>query len=301
MMKTIISSLVLCVSAANIFAQGCSDAGLCTTPSFKQAYGMESAEGDNRLTLGFSFGAADYDISVFGGNLGYSRRLNERWSIDAEVTFLGQNGNDISVMGPGDIFLNLNHKFSEKFTFTSGVKFPLTKGNKIEDGKNLPMDYQSSLGTLDILAGIIYQLDHWEFALGFQFPLVQNENAFFPNQYDAESILSTIQATNMFERKSDVVLRITRPIEMSEKFTFTPGLLPIYHIAQDEYTDIDGIVQSIDGSNGVTLNGTLFMDYKIGDAGLLQLSIGFPFIVRDARPDGLTRSFVFGVAYAKSF
>ena len=81
----------------------------------------------------------------------------------------------------------------------------------------------------------------------------------------------------------------------------TPGLLPIYHLAEDKFTDIDGVVKSIEGSSGLTLNGTLYFEFMIGDAGFLEMSVGFPFVVREARPDGLTRSFVFGVAYKQSF
>ena len=83
--------------------------------------------------------------------------------------------------------------------------------------------------------------------------------------------------------------------------TITPGLLPIFHLGEDEYTDVDGVVQSIAGSDGLTLNGTVFLDYQLGSGNALEFSIGFPFIVREARPDGLTRSFVLGIGYAKGF
>jgi hypothetical protein len=33
----------------------------------------------------------------------------------------------------------------------------------------------------------------------------------------------------------------------------------------------------------------------------LAFSLGFPFVVREARPDGLTRSFVFGIGFSKIF
>lgn len=297
----IISCFLLVIALADMNAQGCSDAGLCTIEPLKPIGVLENTEALNKLNFGLSMGVADYNIAVYGGALGYSRTFSEQWSVDSKITFLSQGGNDIAVAGPGDIFLNLNYKPSQKFAISMGAKIPLMKADKVEDGLPLPMDYQSSLGTLDFLGGITYNMENWQFALGVQIPLEQNDNAFLADLYDPESPLSEIQSTNQFKRQADILLRISRPIVVNEKMTIIPGLLPIYHLGEDEYTDVDGVVQSIAGSDGLTLNGTLFLDYQLGSDNALEFSIGFPFIVREARPDGLTRSFVLGIGYAKRF
>ncbi|MBK9106460.1 MAG: hypothetical protein IPL92_18330 [Saprospiraceae bacterium] len=284
-----------------IHAQGCSDAGLCKIDVLKPDPENPLLKHDNKVNAGLSIGAADYGITVFGGSVGYSRKLGEQWSLDTKLTLLSQRGNDIAVMGPGDIFANVNYKASQKFTLTAGVKIPLMKADRAKDGLPLPMDYQSSLGTLDLLTGIRYNTEKWQWALAVQIPLHQNDNAFFSGLYDTLSPLHEIQTTNAFERKADIMLHVSRTIEMSEKVTITPGLLPIYHVAEDEYTDIDGIQYPIAGSDGLTLNGTIFVDVKTGATGNLEFDLGFPFIVRDARPDGLTRGFVFGVSYSYAF
>lgn len=281
--------------------QGCSDAGLCTIEHFKPFPGMENAEDPNKISFGLTMGVADYDIAIYGGGLGYSRTFSDKWSVDSKITFLSQGGNDIAVSGPGDVFLNLNYKASQRVTISMGAKIPLTKADKMDNGLPLPMDYQSSLGTLDFLGGISYTMDNWLFAFGFQMPLDQNENAFFSDLYAPDSPLSSIQTTNKFQRSADVLLRVSRPISVNDKMTITPGLLPIWHLGEDEFTDIDGVVKSIAGSDGLTLNGTVFLDYRLSPGNALEFSIGFPFIVREARPDGLTRSFVFGLGYAKRF
>lgn len=289
------------VSGMNVHAQGCSDAGLCTIDALKPAASSSDMQRSSKVSGGFSVGGADYGITVFGGNLGYSGRFTERWSLDSRVTFLSQSGNDVGVTGPGDVFLNVNYTISQKFILTAGTKIPLTKADKKFDGLPLPMDYQSSLGTVDLLAGIKFNPERWQWALAVQVPLKQNENAFFPEVYDTTSLISTIQATNGFHRQADILLHVSRTFEMSDKITFTPGLLPIYHVAEDSYTDIDGIIKDIDGSDGLTLNGTVFIDVELDDVSTLEFSLGFPFIVRDARPDGLTRSFVFGAGYSAEF
>ena len=282
-------------------AQGCSDAGLCKIDVLKPDPENPLLKHDNKVNAGLSIGAADYGITVFGGNVGYSRKFGEQWSIDTKLTFLSQRGNDISVMGPGDIFANINYKVSQKLTLTAGTKIPLMKADRAHDGLPLPMDYQSSLGTFDLLGGIRYNPEKWQWALAVQIPLKQNDNAFFSGLYDTLSPLHEIQTTNAFERKADIMLHVSRTIELSDKVTITPGLLPIYHVAEDEYTDIDGLQYAIEGSDGLTLNGTIFIDMNMGATGNLEFDLGFPFIVRDARPDGLTRGFVFGVSYSYAF
>jgi hypothetical protein len=96
-------------------------------------------------------------------------------------------------------------------------------------------------------------------------------------------------------------MRISYPISLRENIIFTPGLLPIYHLGEDEYTDMDGMVKSIQGSDGLTLNATLFMDIALSLSSSLELNVGFPFIVRDTRPDGLTRGYVMGAEYGIRF
>lgn len=285
----------------NVIAQGCSDAGVCTIDVFKPSVKAGPATYRNTLEGGLSVGAADYGINAFGGSLGYSHDFSDVWSIDSKFTFLSQSGNDISVMGPGDLFVNLNYDLSETFTVSAGTKIPFTQADKEYDGLPLPMDYQSSLGTLDVLAGIRFNPQHWQWALAAQVPVKQNNNQFFPGLYPPGSGLDSIQTTNAFKRKSDVLLHVSRTFDLNEKLTFTPGLMPIYHLGEDEYTDIDGVRKKITGSDGLTLNATLYADIKTGDHGKLQFSLGFPVIVRDARPDGLTRSFVFATGYSYLF
>lgn len=304
--KTItIKLLLLCALVLTTFSglrsQGCSDAGLCTIDALKPAPGSPEAQPNNKLEAGFSFGAADYDINAFGGYLGYSRRFGQSWSVDAKMTFLGQSGNDISVSGAGDIFANVNYALSQTFTLTAGAKIPLNKADRELDGLALPMDYQSSLGSLDVLAGIRYNPEKWQMALAVQIPVAQNENRFFPELYPPGTTLNTIQATNAFKRQADILFHISRTFDLTDKLTLTPGLLPIYHVGEDEFTSIDGIEQPIAGSDGLTLNATVFFDLALGESGSLEFNLGFPLVVREARPDGLTRSFVFGAGYQYAF
>ncbi len=58
---------------------------------------------------------------------------------------------------------------------------------------------------------------------------------------------------------------------------------------------------TLEGSEGLTLNGNLMINYALATNQLFQLSLATPFVTRDLRPDGLTRSFVLGLEYIVKF
>lgn len=280
-------------------SQGCSDAGFCTLNSFKPDAGTPVAA--NQIKIGGSFGGADNAISVVGGYLEYNRQFGAKFSLDAKLTALGQSGNGISAFGLSDLYVNANLSPRAGLHFTLGAKIPLADGNAANDNLPLPMDYQASLGTFDLIAGAGYDISQLQLVVALQQPLTQNNNAFFAEDYPAGSPLRNIQTTNKFQRAGDVLLRVSYPFHLGQKLTLTPSLLPIYHLTNDKFTDKQGIEREIDGSQGLTLNGNLYFDYAISASSALQLNAGLPFVVRDARPDGLTRSFVANLEYRFKF
>ena len=108
-MRQFILFIIFIAAALELQAQGCSDAGVCKLGSLKPDPNYTKVQHDNLLDAGFSVGAADYGVTVFGGHIGYSRQFGENWSIDTKATFLSQNGNEVSVIGLGDIFANINY------------------------------------------------------------------------------------------------------------------------------------------------------------------------------------------------
>ncbi len=279
--------------------QGCSDAGFCTINSFKPNQSDSIAEVKSQLKAGASFGGADHSISIFAIYLEYNRKLNERIEADAKITSLSQTGNDIAAFGLSDIYLNTTYAICKKAKLTAGVKIPLTNGNRIKDDLPLPMDYQSSLGTFDLIFGLAYNFKNFQLVAAMQQPLTQNKSEFISEAYPENSPLRGFQSTNEYKRSGDVLLRLSYPVKMNKKLVITPSLLPIYHLLNDKYTDTMGIEKSIDGSQGLTLNGNLYFDYHTSTKSALQLSLGVPLVVRDARPDGLTRHFVMNLEFLK--
>ena len=185
--------------------------------------------------------------------------------------------------------------------FIIGTKIPLMDGNRIKDNLSLPMDYQSSLGTFDIIAGIGYEIYNIQFMAALQQPLIQNKNEFIAESYPSDSKLSTFQSTKEYTRSGDILLRVSYPINLGSKVILTPSILPIYHLGNDKYVDSNGAEKEITGSQGLTLNGNLYFDFIINHRNSIQLNAGMPFVVRDVRPDGLTRHFIVNVEYKVKF
>lgn len=286
----------------NTNGQGCSDAGFCTITSL-QPGGLETTKMQpvNQLTAGISNGKADYDISIWSAYITYSRQLNEKLGMDVKLTFLRQHSDVATSSGLSDIFATANYAVNKNMQLIAGIKLPVTNGNKKKGGLPLPMDFQTSLGTTDLILGMGYKIHKMEWALALQQPLTQNKNTFLSSRYTMESPLYNFQSTNKYIRKGDVLLRVSYPVTLKEKWTLIPGVLPIYHLANDEYTDAAGQKKEIPGSKGLTLNATMFLQYAINKNNLVALSAGTPLAARDTRPDGLTRKYVVALEYKCRF
>ncbi len=279
--------------------QGCSDAGFCSMSSFKPQV-KQGTKYHDRLRIGFTTGKADNDIFITGQYLELNKSISDQFSVDTRISSMSQSGNSVSAFGLSDIYINGNYK-PGKISLTLGAKIPLNPADRDKNNLPLPMDYQSSLGTFDLLAGVGFTIKKIQITTALQQPLTQNKNRFMASDYPNNSPLQEFQSTSRFERKGDILLRLSYPLNLGTKLVFTPGLLSIYHLGTDNYRDNAGIKKEITGSDGLTLNSNLFFDYAINNRQGIQLSIGAPFLVRDTRPDGLTRKFVAGLEYSIRF
>lgn len=299
-------SFLLLLGCNTVKGQGCSDAGFCTVHSLKPTNQNDSGKVfKNAITLGFSHGLGDFKIKVSTPYVEYSRFFSDRWSINLKLVYLMANGELAKTNGFSDVYVNVNHSFSQRFKATLGLKVPLNDGNLQSDGKSLPMNYQTSLGTFDLIAGLsYYPLTNLGLTFAVQQPLNQNNNQFeregthlfIPTKRDL------YPPTRGYHRKGDILFRLNYRLELiKNKLELTPSVLPIYHLGEDTYLDNEGNRNSIEGSQGLTLNGTLFLLYHLNKRNAIELNFGTPFIARKARPDGLTRKYVLGLEYKVRF
>jgi hypothetical protein len=295
-MKKIFILLLLVFITTFSSAQGCSDAGIC---SIGNSFQSSEKEFKNNIEISAIFGAGEADVTYFSPYISYGRKVNERFSWSTKVTFSAASGSFGTRAAFGDAFLVGNYTFIAKnntqWSALLGSKIPFTTANLKINGFSLPLDYQSSLGTFDLFLGTNLKYKKWDFNAALQVPVFNNNK----NSYFAEYAgTDDFPTTNLFERKADALFRTTYTIKTpNSKFTFKPNVLFIDHLGEDSFENIFGKRESIKGSNGLTLNGNLITNYKINKQNNIELSLAAPFVVRDSRPDGLTRSFVLGLQY----
>ena len=283
-----------------ISAQGCSDAGIC---SINKGFTDEKEQFKNSLEYASIYSLGEADVQYLSHYISYTKRFNERFAFTSKVTLSTANGSFGTRTQFGDAFLIGNYTFKEKnskqWSTLLGLKFPFTASNLKINGYSLPLDYQSSLGTVDAFVGTNLHYKQWDFNAALQIPVVNlNKNSYF-SEYSGTS---DFPSTNLFERKPDALLRATYLVTVPKsKFSFKPNVLFIYHLGEDSYENIFGQRESIKGSDGLTVNGNLLSTYRINQQNQIELSIASPFVVREVRPDGLTRSLVLGLQYQYSF
>jgi hypothetical protein len=282
------------------WSQGCSDAGIC---SINKGFTDEKEQFKNKLEYASIYSLGEADVQYLSHYISYTKRFNERFAFTSKVTLSTANGSFGTRTQFGDAFLIGNYTFKEKkqkqWSALLGVKFPFTASNLKINGYSLPLDYQSSLGTVDAFVGTNLHYKQWDFNAALQIPVVNlNKNSYFVEY----SGTTDFPSTNLFERKPDALLRATYMVTVPKsKFSFKPNVLFIYHLGEDSYENIFGQRESIKGSDGLTVNGNLLSTYHINKQNQLELSIASPFVVREVRPDGLTRSLVLGLQYQYSF
>ncbi|MDI9319254.1 MAG: hypothetical protein QM530_02155 [Phycisphaerales bacterium] len=304
MTKTIIFSFSILFSQ-QLAAQGCSDAGFCTIGSFRNHSSAQRDSLKQKFTVLLGNGIGDECVYVMTPSFQYDNRLTEQWSLQAKVTTNFASGNLASLSGLGDLYLAssymLKSKAKWKYTLTAAFKIPLNSGDLKVNSKPLPMLYQSSLGTFDFIGGLTLSNSHWVISAAIQQPLTgANKNTFLPSKWTATEAQKYIPS-NAFKRKTDGLIKATYRFKSAKKWDISAGVLAIYHFGKDAYTDATDKVVELNGSDGLTLNATSIFYYTINPKMLLGLSVAAPFVVREIRPDGLTRAFVLSPEFVFKF
>ncbi|QTE39805.1 hypothetical protein J3L18_12380 [Mucilaginibacter gossypii] len=309
-MKTIYLFAIAMVIALNGFAQGCSDAGFCSLGVLKN--NIEDTVGTlpkkNAIDFGINYGLGEQNTSTINTYVQYQVNLNNHFSFQSKLTATYATGFLGHAFNIGDVYGTLNYtprlNSANSLNFIGGIKIPVSTGNdKNNEGKPLPLDYQASIGTYDAIAGVNYIVNRtWEFDAAVQLPVIQiNKSTYFPDEYNDPRALE-FAPTNNFRRKSDLLGRIGYYIHLPQSsLTLKPSLSAVYHIGDDTYENKFGYKTSIDGSQGLTLNGSIVATKTFKNANRFEIVVGTPFIVRKIRPDGLTRSGVINFQYTIAF
>lgn len=299
-MKTIFYSLVFLLGTTfYIQAQGCSDAGICSLTSIQN---KEISTYKNLLEIGAIYGLGLNDIQYYAPYVTYKRDFNAKWAMSGKITYSQAQG-EFGTRGQfGDAYLSGIYKSTVKdnkqWRSLLAFKFPFSSGNLKISYNALPMDYQASLGTFDCIVSESYGYHHWDFNLAFQIPVFNNNRNSYFKEYAPTNEFVT---TNLFERKPDALFRTSYTINATSSLSFKPNFLFIYHLGNDTYEDIFGNRKTIENSEGLTINANLVANYSVSKQSTFEFNVASPLVVREIRPDGLTRSLTVGLIYKYMF
>lgn len=306
-------------------AQGCSDAGVCTAgpigqiPSPTDSSSVE--EPSHYARLQFSYAVGEQGVIILQAQPELSIGLTSRLAVQLKIPYVSASGNLGDNSGLGDLVLTMSQAFikqrERELTGVLGLRLPTgsTAPVRIDQAAfnlgshPLPMPYQTGLGTTDLLIGARYRIHRLSLTAAYQHVLQHDNQNVFLHMFWAD----VPEARGYFEsfaleRADDAVLRVQYALPF-KRLTVQPGVLAIYHMAQDItlVNSVPGIYnagalirESVEGSEGLTLNLTTDARFKLTDRWDLEFSFGTPVITREVRPDGLTRSMVLstGVRFA---
>lgn len=300
-------------------AQGCSDAGFCTMGAMKpdQKFTSKSNVQLRSIEVGQYIGLTRFADVILAYNVDFNVALNPKTTLQFKIPYQIVDGPLARTNGLGDISLSLTRnlvtKSNYQVNFTLGGKIPTGNPTKLDDqGRPLPMYYQSTLGTFDVVLGLSFITRKWLIATGYQQALNQIDNQFVWGAYEPVNGMNSDISQEFFEnvvreypvsrnlyRGKDVMLRVERNFRFS-KFNVNLGMLYIYRLDRDriERGDLELIS---DQSNGLAWTGLAGFGYRVSPKSSIKVMNGFRIIKRHFNPDGLSREFVNTVSYQLKF
>lgn len=284
-----------------VYAQGCSDAGVCSaTQQFE-------TPGENKINHHFSItpslALGDQQSWVMGSDFSYQLQTQNGWSVGLALPYSITSGNLGTTSGIGDFILSLNipllKKESHQLAWLIAGKLATGDAGKTTNNKALPMIYQQSSGTNDVISSINWNYKTWMFALGYQHAFNTTENQFLASDFPEESDAAQYHSSAYLKRGDDIMLRAEKRFKGKGKSSYKAGALPIFRIQSDEFK-VNGVYEKIQNSTGLTLNLYASWKYQFSDHFYSELQLAAPPITREVRADGTTRSFLINFRFGFS-
>jgi hypothetical protein len=207
--------------------------------------------------------------------------------------------------GLSDVTMSLSYVALNKpkcnLSFAGGVKIPSNQSDLFKDNRPLPMVYQTSLGSTDILLGSRFAYKKWDFTVGYQHSFNANSNQYvhIPGINDSTTYNGYFESKNL-RRADDGLFRINRKYQV-KKTVLSTGLLFIYHMNNDDITNFSGERIKANGSQGLTLNFDVAGSIPITKKLDFTFVLAKPLVQRKYLPDGLARNFVGIVGLKRNF
>jgi len=270
--------------------------------------------GKKKIKLITMEGGSYFAYTKFGDVL-VSFLTDFNFSIGPKTTFQVKlpyntvHGRLANTSGIGDLCLTISRSLvkSEKsqLNLTIGGKVPSNTANKLsEDNRPLPMYYQTSLGTYDVVAGISFITKNWLIAAGYQQPFNANENTFKWGAWEGSPLETKAReypVSNHLRRGKDIMFRIERNWR-SSRFNTYLGILPIYRITKDKIISPQtGQEVEVRGSDGLAMSVLYGFGYKFSTKCAFKFLLAKRVTKRITNPDGLSRELVNTLTFEYKF
>jgi len=276
----------------DIFSQGCSDAGACSAGAMSL---KDDSNTGSKLSLSYSqsMGLADKESFVLTTELTINHSILANTRLEIRLPYLLTIGNLATTSGVGDPLISLSQVIfrsdETSFSLIAGGRLKANNADKSNEGQPLPMVYQSSLGTYDLIAGVAWETSKWSISAGYQHAFGANGNQYLhPKSNDLPNSKLYFESAYL-KRGADLLLRIQRTVELNNSNALNFGFLPICRMQADQIKR-NGNYEQLPGSKGVTYNTFFNWLHLIDNSKSLNLSAGIPIHARDYRADGLTRT-----------
>ena len=241
--------------------------------------------------------------------------INSKTSAQIKLPYNITRGVLSNTSGLGDISIsatrNLVYKEKYQINLTVGGKIPTNNATKkSDDGRPLPMYYQSSLGTFDFVCGLSMVTKNWLFAAGYQMPFNRVDNAFTWGAWAGSPLHEKAleyPLSNQLMRGKDIMFRVERNFRFSRFNTYI-GLLPIYRLNKDEITAPKSTRRTTvvgnkgeDGSDGLAMTLLYGFGYRFSTKTAIKFLLGKVIVRREINPDGLSREVVNTLSFEYRF
>jgi hypothetical protein len=304
-MKLILFILVISYLS---YSQGCSDAGVCSLPAHEDS-------NQRNYVIGFEqgWGMAKHQVNIFNSNLEFYFDLSEKLTVSGFGPFVNTINELETSSGVGDpiVVLSYRNKLGDNlYEIDLGARLPIGEDNNTISQSGLPMYWQQGLGTFDVIARLGYRLEEWDFLIGAQIPLTENnDNSFIPS---SRSEFVNFEPSNQLSRAADLIGRIRYNLYENEKFGVKVGALGVYAIDESSYLGNTNLIIeepslinndriTLQDSDGLVLNIIAGADYSLTEKTKFTLEFGAPIIDRHSEPSGLDRALQLNVGIFYDF
>lgn len=299
---TILTFLFLTHQAS--YAQGCSDAGFCTMGAMRpnQSFSSKGTIKLRSVEVQQYVGVTKFHDVILTSLADINVGIGSRGSAQLKLPFTFVSGSLANTNGLADISYSYTYALISNNTFqlsgTLGGKIPTNHSDKTSaDNRPLPMYYQTSLGTYDIVAGLSFITRKWLLAAGYQQALNKNNSEFRWSEWAGSSQLPTALEYPVswnLQRGKDIMFRVERNFR-STKWNAYLGVLTIYRITRDEVsrgTEQNNFRVKVDGTTGPAITALTGIGYRFSTAVAIKGMFGLKLHSREFNPDGLSREYV---------